>query len=72
VIVAASTGSQWADMDEACKHCTAGIGMWEWASNDRGGDPDVVMAGRRRCADPRGAPPRSKILREHLRGQDSQ
>ena len=26
------------------KHCTAGIGIWEWASNDRGGEPDVVMA----------------------------
>jgi xylulose-5-phosphate/fructose-6-phosphate phosphoketolase len=25
------------------KHCSAGIGMWEWASNDRGGEPDVVM-----------------------------
>jgi xylulose-5-phosphate/fructose-6-phosphate phosphoketolase len=35
---------QWLDMDSAVKHCTAGIGMWEWASNDRGGEPDVVMA----------------------------
>ncbi len=35
---------QWLDMDQAVKHCTAGIGIWEWASNDRGGDPDVVMA----------------------------
>ena len=26
------------------KHCTAGLGIWEWASNDRGGEPDVVMA----------------------------
>jgi len=34
---------QWLNMDEAVKHCTAGIGIWEWASNDRGGDPDVVM-----------------------------
>jgi xylulose-5-phosphate/fructose-6-phosphate phosphoketolase len=33
-----------ADMDAAVKHCTAGIGIWEWASNDRGGEPDVVMA----------------------------
>ena len=31
-------------MDAAIKHCTAGIGIWEWASNDAGGDPDVVMA----------------------------
>jgi xylulose-5-phosphate/fructose-6-phosphate phosphoketolase len=35
---------QWLTMDEAIKHCTAGIGIWEWASNDRGGEPDVVMA----------------------------
>ncbi|MGH7365582.1 MAG: phosphoketolase family protein [Candidatus Rokuibacteriota bacterium] len=35
---------QWLDMDAAVKHCTAGAGIWEWASNDRGGDPDVVMA----------------------------
>jgi xylulose-5-phosphate/fructose-6-phosphate phosphoketolase len=34
----------WLTMDEAVKHCTAGVGIWEWASNDRGGDPDVVMA----------------------------
>jgi xylulose-5-phosphate/fructose-6-phosphate phosphoketolase len=35
---------QWLDIDDAVKHCTAGIGMWEWASNDRGDEPDVVMA----------------------------
>jgi xylulose-5-phosphate/fructose-6-phosphate phosphoketolase len=35
---------QWLDMEAAIKHCTAGIGIWEWASNDRGGVPDVVMA----------------------------
>jgi xylulose-5-phosphate/fructose-6-phosphate phosphoketolase len=35
---------QYLDMDAAIKHCTAGIGIWEWASNDRGGDPDIVMA----------------------------
>jgi xylulose-5-phosphate/fructose-6-phosphate phosphoketolase len=35
---------QWLDMDAAIKHCTAGIGIWEWASNDRGAEPDVVMA----------------------------
>jgi xylulose-5-phosphate/fructose-6-phosphate phosphoketolase len=34
----------WLTMDEAIKHCTAGIGIWEWASNDRGVEPDVVMA----------------------------
>ncbi|MEX0802704.1 MAG: phosphoketolase family protein [Candidatus Binatia bacterium] len=35
---------QYLDMDAAIKHCTAGIGIWEWASNDRGHDPDVVIA----------------------------
>ena len=35
---------QWLNMDAAVKHCTAGLGIWEWASNDMGGDPDVVMA----------------------------
>jgi xylulose-5-phosphate/fructose-6-phosphate phosphoketolase len=35
---------QWLDMDAAVKHCSAGIGIWEWASSDRGAEPDVVMA----------------------------
>ena len=35
---------QWLDMDAAVAHCTAGIGIWEWASNDQDGEPDVVMA----------------------------
>ncbi|MFQ5990736.1 MAG: phosphoketolase, partial [Candidatus Methylomirabilales bacterium] len=35
---------QYLDMDAAIKHCTAGLGIWEWASNDKGGEPDVVMA----------------------------
>jgi xylulose-5-phosphate/fructose-6-phosphate phosphoketolase len=35
---------QWLDMDSAIKHCTAGLGIWEWASSDEGGAPDVVMA----------------------------
>jgi xylulose-5-phosphate/fructose-6-phosphate phosphoketolase len=35
---------QWLDMDAAVKHCTAGLGIWPWASNDQGGEPDVVMA----------------------------
>ena len=35
---------QYLDMDAAVKHCTAGLGIWEWASTDRGGEPDVVMA----------------------------
>jgi xylulose-5-phosphate/fructose-6-phosphate phosphoketolase len=36
--------AQWLDMDAAIKHCTSGIGIWEWASNDRGVEPDVVLA----------------------------
>jgi xylulose-5-phosphate/fructose-6-phosphate phosphoketolase len=35
---------QWLDMESAINHCTAGIGIWEWASNDKGFEPDVVMA----------------------------
>jgi len=35
---------QWLTMDAAVIHCTEGIGIWQWASNDQGGEPDVVMA----------------------------
>jgi xylulose-5-phosphate/fructose-6-phosphate phosphoketolase len=35
---------QYLDMDAAIKHCTKGIGIWDWASNDQGGEPDVVLA----------------------------
>ena len=35
---------QWLDMEAAVVHCTEGIGIWQWASNDQDGDPDVVMA----------------------------
>jgi xylulose-5-phosphate/fructose-6-phosphate phosphoketolase len=35
---------QYMNMDAAIKHCTKGIGIWNWASNDQGGEPDVVMA----------------------------
>ncbi len=34
----------WLTMDEAVVHCTRGIGIWDWASNDEGGEPDVVIA----------------------------
>jgi xylulose-5-phosphate/fructose-6-phosphate phosphoketolase len=34
----------WLTMDQAILHCTRGIGIWDWASNDQGGEPDVVMA----------------------------
>jgi len=35
---------QYLDMDAAIRHCTVGVGIWDWASNDRGGEPDLVMA----------------------------
>jgi len=35
---------QWLTMDAAIKHCSVGIGIWEWASSDQDGEPDVVMA----------------------------
>ncbi len=35
---------QWLTMEQAVKHCTQGVGIWEWASNDQGQEPDVVMA----------------------------
>jgi xylulose-5-phosphate/fructose-6-phosphate phosphoketolase len=35
---------QWLDMEAAIKHCSTGIGIWEWASNDQDGDTDLVMA----------------------------
>lgn len=35
---------QWLTMDEAVKHCTQGIGIWDWASNDQMSEPDIVMA----------------------------
>jgi xylulose-5-phosphate/fructose-6-phosphate phosphoketolase len=35
---------QYLDMQSAIEHCTNGIGIWEWASNDQGAEPDVVMA----------------------------
>ncbi len=56
---------QWLTMDEAVVHCTEGIGIWEWASNDQGTEPDVVLA----CC---GDTPTleilaaTSVLREHL------
>lgn len=35
---------QWMNMEDAIKHCTEGMGIWKWASNDEGEEPDVVMA----------------------------
>ncbi|MGO9545530.1 MAG: phosphoketolase [Rhodomicrobium sp.] len=44
IVAGKQPAPQWLTMDEAIKHCDAGLGIWEWASNDRGHEPDVVMA----------------------------
>jgi xylulose-5-phosphate/fructose-6-phosphate phosphoketolase len=45
VIIAGKQPSpQWLDIEAAVQHCTRGAGIWEWASNDEGTEPDVVMA----------------------------
>jgi xylulose-5-phosphate/fructose-6-phosphate phosphoketolase len=44
IVAGKQPAPQWLTMDQAIKHCTAGLGIWEWASNDRDGEPDVVMA----------------------------
>ena len=56
---------QYLDMDEAISHCSKGIGLWEWASNDAGDVPDVVMAA---CGDiaTQEALAATAILRHHF------
>jgi xylulose-5-phosphate/fructose-6-phosphate phosphoketolase len=44
VVAGKQPAPQWLTMDQAVRHCEAGLGIWPWASNDRGGEPDVVMA----------------------------
>src|SRR5215212_6684532 len=44
VIAGKQPAPQWLTMDQAIKHCTAGLGIWEFASNDKGCEPDVIMA----------------------------
>ena len=44
VVAGKQLAPQWLTMDEAQKHCSAGLGIWDWASNDEGNEPDVVMA----------------------------
>jgi xylulose-5-phosphate/fructose-6-phosphate phosphoketolase len=44
VVAGKQPAPQWLTMDEAVNHCQAGLGIWEWASNDKGCEPDVVMA----------------------------
>lgn len=56
---------QYLDMDAAIRHCTKGIGIWDWASNDQGCAPDLVMAG---CGDiaTQEALAATALLREHF------
>ena len=44
IVAGKSPQPTWLSMDDAELHCTRGIGIWEWASSDDGGEPDVVMA----------------------------
>ena len=44
IVAGKQPAPQWLDMDAAIKHCSAGIGIWDWASSDGGGEPDVVLA----------------------------
>jgi xylulose-5-phosphate/fructose-6-phosphate phosphoketolase len=44
VVAGKHPAPQWLDMDEAVRHCAAGIGIWKWASNDADSEPDLVMA----------------------------
>ncbi len=44
VVAGKHPAPQWLSIDDAVAHCTAGIGIWEWASNDAGREPDLVMA----------------------------
>ena len=65
VIAGKHPAPQWLTMDAAVKHCTEGVGIWQWASNDQGVAPDVVMAC---CGDvpTLEALAAVSILREHL------
>ena len=44
IVAGKQPAPQFLDMNQAIKHCTAGVGIWDWASNDAGIEPDVVMA----------------------------
>ena len=44
IIAGKQPALQYLNMDDAVKHCTAGIGIWDWASNDQHSEPDVVVA----------------------------
>ncbi|MBM3774068.1 MAG: phosphoketolase, partial [Acidobacteria bacterium] len=44
IVAGKQPAPQWLDIESAVRHSTAGAGIWTWASNDQGGEPDVVMA----------------------------
>jgi xylulose-5-phosphate/fructose-6-phosphate phosphoketolase len=44
IVAGKQPAPNWLPMDQAVLHCTRGIGIWDWASNDQGGEPDVVIA----------------------------
>ncbi|MDA8225679.1 MAG: phosphoketolase family protein [Betaproteobacteria bacterium] len=44
IVAGKQPAPQWLSMEQAIAHCATGIGIWEWASNDQNGAPDVVMA----------------------------
>lgn len=44
IVASKHPSCQWLTMEQAVKHCTQGIGVWEWASNDQNEEPDLVMA----------------------------
>jgi xylulose-5-phosphate/fructose-6-phosphate phosphoketolase len=44
IVAGKQPAPQWLDMDAAAAHCAKGLGVWEWASHETGGDPDIVMA----------------------------
>jgi xylulose-5-phosphate/fructose-6-phosphate phosphoketolase len=65
VVAGKQPALQFLDMDAAVRHCTAGVGAWDWASNDQGGEPDVVLgcAGDIPTLETLAA---AALLREHL------
>ncbi|MFY9551111.1 MAG: phosphoketolase family protein [Thermoanaerobaculia bacterium] len=44
VVAGKQPAPQWLTMEQAIRHCEAGLGVWDWASSDKGGEPGVVMA----------------------------
>ena len=67
IVAGKQPAPQWLSMDDAIIHCTRGAGIWEWASNDVPGEPDVVMAC---CGDVPTLESMAAValLREHLPG----